>query len=158
MRLDALFALLRAASNEAEAARATWAIWQLWTQSGREDIDALMEEARQHMGSGRHDDALERLDEVVRRAPDFAEGWNRRATLHYMMRAFDRSLADIDEVLKREPRHFGALAGRGMIHVEREEWRAALQAYRDALRANPWLNERNSIIPALIKRVEGDPI
>jgi tetratricopeptide (TPR) repeat protein len=98
------------------------------------------------------------LDEVVDIAADFAEGWNRRATLLFIMGEHAASLADIDRVLALEPRHFGALAGRGMIHVAAERWREALAAYRQALAINPHLGERHRLIPALEKRVEGQKL
>jgi tetratricopeptide (TPR) repeat protein len=98
------------------------------------------------------------LDEVVKRAPEYAEGWNKRATLLYIMGEYDRSRADCDEVLKREPRHFGALAGMGLIAIAQSDYKAALAAYRRALAANPYLKERDEIIPALVKKVEGEKL
>ena len=75
-----------------------------------------------------------------------------------MMSEHEGSLADIDKVLALEPRHFGALAGRAMIHMAAERWKPALEAFRAALAANPFLNERHRIIPELERRVEGRPL
>jgi tetratricopeptide (TPR) repeat protein len=133
-------------------------IWTLWLQSGRDDIDALVRHAMMLMHSSANSLALRLLDDVVAKAPDFAEGWNKRATLLYIMGEYDRSRADCEEVLKREPRHFGALAGMGLIAIAQSDYKAALAAYRRALAANPWLKERNEIIPALVKKVEGEKL
>ena len=152
--LDARFIELKAATSDAQAEPIVAAIWELWMQSGREEIDALAGRARTLMRAGANDLALRTLDDVVRRAPDYAEGWNMRATLLYVMGEYDRSLADCAEVLKREPRHFGALAGMGMIGIAQGNYKAALDAYRRALAVNPHLRERE-LISALEKKVEG---
>jgi tetratricopeptide (TPR) repeat protein len=74
---------------------------------------------------------------VIRRRPDFAEGWNRRATVHFMAGDYRRSLADCDEVMKRNPRHFGALAGYGQIYLQLEEYEKAIEYFQRALEVNP---------------------
>ena len=102
--------------------------------------------------------AMPVLDDIVARAPNWAEGWNKRATVLYLMGEHDRSLADIDRVLALEPRHFGALAGLGLIRIEKGETREALAAFRRALAVNPFLRERFSLIPALEKQLGEKPI
>jgi tetratricopeptide (TPR) repeat protein len=156
--LDARFIELHAAKSDAEAGPVVIEIWALWMQSGREEVDQLVREAMRQMQRGAHPLALSMLDEAVKRAPDYAEGWNKRATLLYAMGEFDRSRADCDEALKREPRHFGALAGLGLIAIAQSDYKAALAAYRRALAANPYLKERDEIIPALVKKVEGEKL
>jgi len=152
--LDARFIELKAATSSTQADPIVAEIWQLWLQSGNQEIDALAARAMTFMRMGGNDLALAILDEVVRRAPDYAEGWNMRATLLYIMGEYDRSLADCDEVLKREPRHFGALAGMGLIDIAQGNDKAALQAYRRALAINPYLKEQE-LISALERKVEG---
>ena len=110
------------------------------------------------MNSGLPDQALPVLDDVVARAPQWAEGWNKRATLLYVLGDHDRSLADIDRTLALEPRHFGALAGLGLIRAARGENREALAALRRALAINPFLKERFGLIPALEREVGEKPL
>jgi tetratricopeptide (TPR) repeat protein len=157
-RLDLLFKDLQAETVEARADFIVLEIWHLWGQSGRPDVDRLLEEATDHMRTGNHERALAILDRIVEMAPDFAEGWNKRATVLYMLDRHDRSLEDIARVLKLEPRHFGAIAGSGLIAIARSDWKSALVAYRRALALNPFLKERLELIPALEQKVKGDPI
>jgi len=156
-RLDALFAGLKTVQAEAEADEAVAEIWRLWLQSGRPELDELMNQAARLLGAGLTPMALPILDDIVGRAPDWAEGWNKRATALYLSGEHDRSLADIDRVLALEPRHFGALAGIGLIRIARGEFREALAAYRKALAVNPFLKERLELIPALQKKVGDSP-
>ncbi len=156
--LDALFAHLKTTSVEEEGDAMVAEIWKLWLQSGRPEMDALMEQAVALMGNGLPALAMPLLDDIVARAPEWAEGWNKRATLFYVLGDHDRSLADIDRTLALEPRHFGALAGLGLIRVARGENRAALAAFRRALAVNPFLKERFGLIPALEREVGEKPL
>jgi tetratricopeptide (TPR) repeat protein len=112
-------------------------LWLLWSRSGDAGIDQLMARASEDMQAGRHAEAISTLTEVVTKKPDFAEGWNRRATVYYLAGEFKKSIADCDEVLKRNPRHFGALSGLGQIHFQLEDYESALKWYRRALEVNP---------------------
>jgi tetratricopeptide (TPR) repeat protein len=89
------------------------------------------------MQAGQYPQALATFSEVIRRRPDFAEGWNKRATLHYLAGAFRESMADCDEVLKRNPQHFGALSGYGQIRFQLEEYAEAIGWWRRSLEVNP---------------------
>jgi tetratricopeptide (TPR) repeat protein len=113
------------------------ALWLIWSRSGDTAIDQLLERGVDEMQSGRSREAIATFSEVIRRRPAFAEGWNKRATALYLAGEFQRSLADCDEVLKRNPRHFGALSGAGLIHLALEQHRQALQWFRRALEVNP---------------------
>jgi tetratricopeptide (TPR) repeat protein len=157
-RLDHLFGTLQSTKDEQEADTAVAEIWRLWLQSGTPDLDERMEQANKLIGHGLHALALPVLDDLLKRAPDWAEAWNRRATVLYLVGEHDRSLADIERVLALEPRHFGALAGIGLIRIARGEYRAALAAYRRALTVNPFLKERRQLIPALEEKVGEKPI
>jgi tetratricopeptide (TPR) repeat protein len=112
-------------------------LWLLWGRSGDAGIDALMARGSEEMQAGRHAESIAVFSEVIRRKPDFAEGWNRRATARYLAGEYRASIADCDEVLKRNPRHFGALSGLGQIYLSLEEHEQALAWFRRALDVNP---------------------
>jgi tetratricopeptide (TPR) repeat protein len=157
-QLDALFAALRTAKAEEEGDAVVAEIWRVWLQSGRTELDAAMQQAVNFIGLGLGALAMPILDDILAQAPDWAEAWNKRATLLYMMGEHDRSLADIDRVLALEPRHFGALAGIGLIRMAKGEPRAALAAFRRALTVNPFLKERFALIPELERQVGEKPL
>src|SRR5512145_2470049 len=131
-----LYARLRDSSATVRS-YAEQALWLLWSRSGDAAVDRLMERGVDEMQSGRQTEAIATFSEVIRRKPAFAEGWNKRATALYLAGQYQRSLADCDEVLKRKPRHFGALSGAGLIHLELEQHRQALEWFRRALEVNP---------------------
>jgi len=112
-------------------------LWAVWTRSGDPAVDALMARAGEAMQAGRLPEAIDLLTSVTKMKPDFAEGWNRRATAYYLAGDYERSIADCAEVLKRNPGHFGALSGLGQIHARLENWHEALAWFRRALQANP---------------------
>ena len=156
-RLDALFAGLKTTRVEEEADTIVAEIWRLWMQSGNAEVDAQMQRAILLMGSAPAM-AMPILDDIVARLPVWAEGWNKRATVLYLIGEYDRSLADCDRVLALEPRHFGALAGIGLIRIQKDEPREALAAFRKALAVNPFLKERFSLIPELERLVGEFPL
>jgi tetratricopeptide (TPR) repeat protein len=157
-RLDELFGRLKSTTDEGEADAAAAEIWKLWQRTGTPELDEPMERVAALIGQGLSALALPMLDDMVARAPDWAEAWNKRATALYLAGEHDRSLADIDRVLALEPRHFGALAGMGLIRIARGEYREALAAYRRALSVNPFLQERFQLIPALERMVGDKPL
>jgi tetratricopeptide (TPR) repeat protein len=138
--LDRLFGQLHGAKDEASAKVIEDAIWKLWARSGSPTADALIVQAVRAMEAGNRQTALRILDTVIDDQPNFAEAWNKRATLFYMMGDYDRSLADIDHVLELEPRHFGALTGLGTILNDRGKKAEALKAFRRALSIHPFLD------------------
>jgi tetratricopeptide (TPR) repeat protein len=113
------------------------ALWLLWSRSGDAEIDRVMAGGVEQMQAGRHAEAIATFSGVISRKPEFAEAWNKRATVYYLAGDYRRSLADCDEVLKRNPRHFGALSGAGMVHFELEQYDEALAWFRRALEVNP---------------------
>jgi tetratricopeptide (TPR) repeat protein len=123
--------------DELTRAVAEHALWQVWSRSGDAKIDALYRRGVGEMQSGRLDAGIATFTEIIRARPAFAEGWNKRATLYYMAGDFKRSLADCDEVMKRNPWHFGALAGYGQIYFQLEQPEKALEYFRKALAVNP---------------------
>lgn len=157
-QLDQLFASLKTTKVEEEADAMVAEIWKLWLQSGRQGLDASLQQAMDFVGSGLAALAMPILDDIVAQAPEWAEGWNKRATVLYILGEHDRSLADIERVLALEPRHFGAISGIGLIRIAKGQPREALAAYRRALAVNPFLKERLELIPALEREVGEQPL
>jgi tetratricopeptide (TPR) repeat protein len=139
--LDRLFAQLRQADSEDTAKVLESAIQAMWMRSGSDTADVLMKQAGAAIEKKSYGSALAILDTVVELNPDFAEGWNRRATVHFLRGDYTNSQADIERVLELEPRHYGALSGLGAIEKERGNGRAALRALRKARTINPKLDD-----------------
>jgi tetratricopeptide (TPR) repeat protein len=116
------------------------AVWQVWSRSGDPEVDALLKSGIRQMEEGRMGLAVETFTRITERVPDFAEGWNKRATAYYLMGDYDQSLKDCDEVIKRNPQHFGALSGYGLIYIKRGELERALEYFERALEINPNLD------------------
>jgi tetratricopeptide (TPR) repeat protein len=157
-RLDELFGRLKSTQDEGEADTLVAEIWAEWLRSGTKEFDEKMEQAATLMDQGVLLLALPTFTYLVQSAPEWAEAWNKRATAYYLAGEHDLSLADIDRVLALEPRHFGALAGMGLIYMARGQHREALAAYRRALAVNPFLKERFMLIPKLERLVGEQPI
>jgi tetratricopeptide (TPR) repeat protein len=129
-------------------------LWAIWTRSGDPAVDTLMARAGEAMQAGRLPEAIGLLTSVTKVKPEFAEGWNRRATAYYLAGEYERSIADCAEVLKRNPGHFGALSGLGQIHAQLENWHEALAWFRRALQANPNLVSVEADIEQIEERLE----
>lgn len=136
-RLDDLFATLKDVPDAGEAFPLEQRIWTIWLEIADQDVAEFLRDGMESMGRGKYDEALKAFDRVIERAPDFAEGWNKRATLYYLMGDYKRSLEDIARTLELEPRHFGALSGRGLVYVRLEDLNSALKAFEDALEVHP---------------------
>jgi tetratricopeptide (TPR) repeat protein len=156
--LDFLFGALKTAPDEASAKYVEGRIWAIWLQTPSDTVALLMTRAKTAMDAQNPDVALKLLDAVVRLRPDYVEGWNRRATLYYLRNDYARSLSDIEQVLAREPRHFGALAGLGMIMQDIGDDKRALDAFRRALAVNPHLDKVPDLVKTLSEKVEGRDI
>ena len=156
--LDFLFGALKAAPDEASAKHVEARIWALWMQTPSDTAALLMMRAKAAMDAQQMDVALKLLDAVVKLRPDYVEGWNRRATLYYLRNDYAHSLEDIEQVLVREPRHFGALAGLGMIMQDLGDEKRALDAFRKALAVNPYLDKVPELVKTLTEKVEGRDI
>lgn len=138
-RLDELFAQLRQAEEPAAAQLYEDAIWRIWLESGDAALDRTMREGTRAVNQGRFEVALARYSGVIERSPRYAEGWNKRATLYFLMGRYDESVTDIERTLALEPRHFGALAGLGQIRDAQGQLEAALDAFERALELHPHL-------------------
>jgi tetratricopeptide (TPR) repeat protein len=156
--LDFLFGALKAAPDEASAKHVEARIWALWLQTPSDTAALLMMRAKAAMDAQQVDVAQKLLDAVVKLRPDYVEGWNRRATLFYLKNDYAHSLEDIEQVLVREPRHFGALAGLGMIMQDLGDDKRALDAFRKALAINPHLEKVPELVKVLTEKVEGRDI
>ena len=150
--LDRLFASLHRTSDERAAKAVEEKIWELWSRFDSPTAEVLLGQAVVAMNAAENTASLEILDRIVASYPAYAEAWNKRATLQFVLGNYDASLKDIEKVLDLEPRHFGALAGRGMIYQSQENWTAALNAYREALSMNPSMTEIKNAIQELSKR------
>lgn len=156
--LDFLFGALKVAPDEASAKHVEARIWALWMQTPSDTAALLMLRAKAAMDAQQTDVALKLLDAVVKLRPDYVEAWNRRATLYYLRNDYAHSLQDIEQVLVREPRHFGALAGLGMIMQDLGDEKRALDAFRKALAINPHLEQVPELVRTLTEKVEGRDI
>jgi len=113
------------------------AIWVLWSRSGNPQVDTLFLQGIDQMSAGQFQEGIATFSRVIELAPAFAEGWNKRATLYFLSGDLQRSLRDCDEVMKRNPNHFGALAGYGQIYMQLGDYGQALAYFRRALAINP---------------------
>lgn len=150
--LDELFAQLRVAPSAAEADDLSQQIWGYWMNPSDSTLAARMATAGAFLGVGDLPSSLHMLDTIVKDYPDYSEGWNQRATVHYMMNDFADSLTDIDKVLALEPRHFGALSGRVLIYLKQGKHAEALRDMIAALAIHPYLSEKK-LFPELAQDV-----
>lgn len=156
--LNFLFGALKVAPDDASAKAIEQRIWAQWLVSSSDTTNLLMSRVVAAVEAKDTDLAIKLLDGVVKIRPDYLEGWNRRATLYYIKHDYGRALADIREVLKREPRHFGALAGLGLILQDIGDNKQALEVYRRALAVYPRLQRIPDVVKKLKEEVEGRDI
>jgi tetratricopeptide (TPR) repeat protein len=138
-RLDTLFGLLHETENPRTGEQITRQIWIIWREVDNDNADVLMNKGIHDMSLQRYDQALLAFNKVVDVAPTYAEGWNKRATLLFLMGDYVGSVEDIKRTLTLEPRHFGAWSGLGLIYTHLDNDVAALQAFEQALEVNPHL-------------------
>jgi len=158
VRLDKLFAQLKRERNEKAAERIAGQIWQEWNNSGSAAIDLLMQWSQKATDEQKFDVALDFLDQVITLQPGYAEGWNKRATVHFMMRSFGKSMSDIDHTLQLEPRQFGALSGLAQIMKETGRKQLALDAYQRVLVIYPMMRSAQNEVLTLSDELSGEGI
>jgi len=159
LSMDQLFAALADPADEARGKAAEQEIQRRWTRSGSATIDLLMSWANGAANAKDYGRALDFLDQVVMLKPDYAEGWNRRATVFYMRDDYGKAIADIEKALALEPRHFGALTGLGLILQDIDRKADALAAFEKALAIDPYLDtDIKDAVKALKPEVEGRQI
>jgi tetratricopeptide (TPR) repeat protein len=156
--LDFLFGALKVAPDADSAKQVENRIWALWLASGSDTANLLMSRVRTAIDANDLDLAIRLLDALVKVKPDYVEAWNRRATIHYLRKEFGDSLQDIQQVLRLEPRHFGAMSGLGMILQEVGDEKHALEVFRRALEINPHLQRVPDLVKSLSEKVEGRDI
>lgn len=156
--LPALFKTLRDQDDLVRALSQN-SIWQVWSRSGDPKVDGLFAVGVEQMNHGQAQAAIDTFTEIIRLKPDFAEGWNKRATVYFLIGEFDKSLSDCDEVIKRNPQHWGALSGYGQIYLHLNKPERALPYFERAVAVNPNLQQLESLIEelkqALIEKRKG---
>lgn len=156
--LDPLFRELADAEYQDTARQLEREIWHAWLESGDEAVNRALEAGIRAMQNGRMEEAIQRFSEVVEKAPDFAEGWNKRATAYYLNDELAKSMQDIQKTLSLEPRHFGAISGMGLIFLQQGDERAALEAFEEVLKIHPMAPGANKHAKRLRKKLEGQGI
>ncbi len=157
-RLARLFVALHSTQSPGWAQYLEQTIWGIWTETADPETNRLMEKGLTAMAGDEAQAALAAFNDVVKRQPNYAEGWNKRATVEYLLNQFDASIADILHTLQLEPRHFGALSGLGGIYLAQGNKEAALKAFSAALAIDPHLDGVQEQVDRLKREVNGDPI
>lgn len=156
--IDFLFEALKAAPDDETAKAVENRIWAVWMTSGSDTADLLMSRVRQAAEAKNLDLGIRLLGAIIEIRPNYVEAWHRRATLYFLKKDYGNALADIRQVLAREPRHFGALAGLGTILSEIGDEKRALEAFRRAMAVHPRLKGIADEVKSLSEKVEGRPI
>ena len=155
--LDALFDRLKSA-DAGQAKDIEAEIWIAWSKSGSDAMDLLLQRGRDAMAQGDAELAVQHLTALVDHAPDFAEGWNARATAYFQLGEFGPSVSDIARTLTLNPRHFGALTGLGAIFEQLGAPNKAIEAYRAALDINPFADGAAEAIQRLEAKAQGQEL
>src|SRR3954469_21494181 len=156
--LDFLFGALKVAPDDDSAKAISDRIWGVWLGSGGDTTNLLISRVRTAIESKDFDLAIQLLDSIIEFKPEYVEGWNQRATVYYMKKDYTRALADLAQVLAREPRHFGALFGVGVIMQEFGDDKRALDVFRRALELDPHMKRVPDLVKTLSEKVEGRDI
>lgn len=156
--LNDLFEQLQTVESQSAADEITDKIWSIWRQSPDEDINQMMKIGISAMQNARLVEAKKIFDDIVTKAPHFAEGWNKRATVYYFLREFEKSASDIRQTLLLEPRHFGAISGLGLIFIQLDYPESALETFKQALEIHPHLPGPKIQIKRLKEYLENDPV
>ncbi|MCV0394509.1 MAG: hypothetical protein K5872_15275 [Rhizobiaceae bacterium] len=157
-RLDELFRDLKRERNERAAERISQRIWREWFRSGSATVDLMMHWSEEATKEKKFDVALDFLDQAIVLKPGYAEAWNRRATVHFMMDSYSKAMSDIERTLRLEPRHFGALTGMASILKETGEKELALRAYERVLEVYPMMRAAQEEVGKLADELAGDRI
>ena len=157
--LGLLFNQLLEIQSSSEADEITLKIWEIWTNDAETEFgQSTMLEGVSLMNRNSLVAAEELFSELIRSSPDYIEAWNKRATVRYMMGQLENSLNDVYVVLSKEPKHFGAMSGLGLIMIQREDFKGALSAYKKLIAIHPFSKDALSLVPILEQRVLGKSI
>ena len=154
-RLGELFVALAEAPDPASARTVETAVWRIWLDGGDSKLNGIMEQGIEAMSANRFRDAARRFTELILAAPAFAEAWNKRATVYYLMDRYEDSVRDIERTLALEPRHFGAISGMGLIFLERGDEKGALDAFEKVLEIHPHARGARFYVERLRERLQG---
>ena len=157
-RLDSLFGGLRISPDLATLRAAENKIWEIWLQHENSDVEELMQMGIQRMNRQRYSDAMLIFNQIITSYPDYAEAWNKRATLQYLVGNFDSSIADIEKTLELEPRHFGALSGLGLVYIQRNELNKAKEAFENLIRIHPYSPNAHQNLELVIEKLQSNLI
>ena len=159
IKLNQLFDQLKMSNNVSKALEIEMKIWNIWsTHPTQEKLTQSLAKGSNLLSKGELVSAYKIFSTIVESEPDWAEGWNKRATVLYLMGRYQDSLNDIDEVLKREIRHFGALSGQGLVQIKLENYEKAIKSYQAAQKIYPSIKAAKIMIPQLEKLIKGNVI
>ena len=136
-RLDDLFSTLLISTDLTTIRSTENQIWEIWFNHANDDVEQLIQMGVTRMNYNRYAEAMLIFTQLIENFSDYAEGWNRRATLHYILGNLDESIADIEKVLELEPRHFGALSGLGLVYLQQKQLSKAKQAFENLVDLHP---------------------
>ena len=158
-KLNQLFEQLKKSNKVSIALGIEMKIWNIWsTHPTQEKLTQSLAIGSDLMSRGKLETAYKIFSTIINSAPDWTEGWNKRATVLYLMGRYQDSLNDIDEVLKRESRHFGALSGRGRVQIELKNYEEAIKSYQDVQKIYPTIRAANVMIPQLLELIKNESI
>ena len=159
LRLNQLFEQLKKSNNTSLAFEIEMKIWNIWsTHPTHDNLTQSLAKGSGLMSEGELEAAYKIFSTIIESAPDWAEGWNKRATVLYLMGRYQESLKDINEVLKRESRHFGALSGQGLVQTELQNYEKAIKSYQTVQKIYPFIGAAKVMIPHLRKLIKDEAI
>ena len=159
VKLNQLFEQLKKSNNVSVAIEVEIKIWNIWsTHPTQKKLTRSLAKGSDLMSKGELEPAYKIFSTIISSAPDWAEGWNKRATVLYLMGRYQDSLSDIDEVLKRESRHFGALSGQGLVQIKLENYEKAIKSYQAVQKIYPTIRAAKVMIPKLLELIKDESI
>jgi tetratricopeptide (TPR) repeat protein len=156
--LPTLFNFLKSAKHSDQAGVVEDKIWEIWSMTGDPKLDGLMVSSSEAMERRDYPTALKDVDQILKAKPDFAEGWNKRATIYFLMGDYQKAIADIDRTLELEPHHFGALSGLGLVNIKLDRDEAALDAFERVLKVSPQSDSAKANIEFVKQRIKDKSI
>ena len=150
--LDQLFLQLKHSTSPSQATSLEKRIWQIWMEHPLPAITTKLRKGAQAMQLKNYEEALKHFSELTRQVPQFAEGWNKRATVLFLMGRFHESSVDVERTLQLEPRHFGALSGKGLILMNLKDWSGAIEAFQQGLQIHPFMPSTKKHLKFVIEK------